>query len=182
MPTLQDQLMKSGLVDAKKAKKIGKDKRKKEKQSKHDGSVTEQEQIKQAAEKALKAKVEEDRKRAAELNKIEEAKQIAAQIKQLIHSNSISRDKADISYQFVDDKKVKKILVTALLQKQIIGGVIAIAAIDDGYSLVPAKIAAKIAERDAACIKVMNEPGKKEEVVEEDDPYADYPIPDDLMW
>lgn len=181
MASLQDQLMKAGVVDAKKAKKIGKEKRKNAKQAKHSGTETEQDAVKAAAAAALKQKAEKDKAEAAERNKIAQQKEIAAQIQQLIKTNQIDIKRADISYQFVDDKKVKRIYVTNLLQKQLVNGLIAIVAFNDGYVLIPAKVAAKIAERDAAAIKLLNDPSQTEEI-EEDDPYADYQIPDDLMW
>ena len=45
--------------------------------------------------------------------------------------------------------------------------------------LVPRVIADKIAERDASLVVRVK---KTETVVEEDDPYAAFQIPDDLMW
>ena len=50
----------------------------------------------------------------------------------------------------------------------------------DGYELLPAVAAEKIMQRDDAVIVLLNSNDKPE--VDEDDPYADYQIPDDLMW
>jgi len=173
--------MQSGLVDSKKAKKLGKAKRKQQKQANHHGTTTEQDQIKTAAQAALAEKSQQDKTLAAERNKIEENKQIIAQIKQLISSHKIDIKGGNESYQFVDDKKVKKIVVTCLVQRQLIKGLVAIAADGDSYAVVPAKIAEKIRQRDDGYIKLLNEATTEIEA-EEDDPYADYPIPDDLMW
>ena len=41
-------------------------------------------------------------------------------------------------------------------------------------------VAEKIRQRDDAPILVLNERGAQD--VDEDDPYKDFPIPDDLMW
>ncbi|NVP03123.1 DUF2058 family protein, partial [Photobacterium damselae subsp. damselae] len=46
--------------------------------------------------------------------------------------------------------------------------------------LIPAVVADKIAQRDQESIVVNNT--VDETVVDEDDPYADFVIPDDLMW
>ena len=173
--------MKAGVVDAKKAKKIGKEKRKKAKQAKHTGEVTEDQAIKQAAAEALRQKMEKDKAEAAERNKIEEQKQIAAQIKQLITVNKIDSQKGDTAYQFVDNKKVKKIYITQQQQRQLLAGMLAIVALGDAFVLVPTKVAEKIAERDDSVVKVLIDPKDVEEI-EEDDPYADFQIPDDLMW
>lgn len=103
-----------------------------------------------------------------------------AQIKQLIQSNQIENAKGDIAYQFSDGKTVKKIHVDAAQQSQLISGFIAIARLGESYALVPKKVAEKVAQRDAGFIVVLNT--GKDEQVDEDDPYADYQIPDDLMW
>ena len=170
------------MVDTKKAKQLNKQKRKQQKQAKHSGAKTESQEIKEAAASALKEKVEQDKARASELNKLEEQKQIAHQIKQLILSNKIDKGKVDTDYQFSDGKKIKKILVSATHHKQLVSGYLAVVALDEQYELVPAIIAEKIAQRDDSKVKVLNKSAATEENVVEDDPYADYQIPDDLMW
>jgi uncharacterized protein YaiL (DUF2058 family) len=97
----------------------------------------------------------------------------------LIASHRIVRS-GDIAYQFVDGGKIKKLQVSNLLQRQLARGQIAIVRDRDSYQLIPAAIAAKIAERDAQAVLVLHR--AEAEAVDEDDPYADYPIPDDLMW
>lgn len=52
--------------------------------------------------------------------------------------------------------------------------------LDQKYELVPLKVAEKIRELDASVVIALHVPEKKP--VAEDDPYADYQIPDDLMW
>ncbi|MEG7486685.1 DUF2058 family protein, partial [Enterobacter hormaechei] len=51
---------------------------------------------------------------------------------------------------------------------------------DCDYAIIPAVVADKIAQRDADSI-VLNSALSQEEQ-DEDDPYADFKIPDDLMW
>jgi uncharacterized protein YaiL (DUF2058 family) len=48
------------------------------------------------------------------------------------------------------------------------------------YEVVNCEAAEKIRLRDAACVLVLNKAVEAE--VKEDDPYAEYQIPDDLMW
>ena len=59
-------------------------------------------------------------------------------------------------------------------------GRLAIVKIDGQYEIVPGPVADKIKQRDEAYIILRNDPSQKSE--EEDDFYADYEIPDDLMW
>lgn len=178
MASLQDQLLKAGVVDDKKAKKIKREQRKAEK-----GQPKGKVQIDQDKEQARVAR-EEKAARDRALNKRKEQaaeqKAIAAQIIQLVQMNKIERGAGDIAYQFADGSKIKKIYVTPQLQNDLVAGRIAIAKLDDGYELLPAAAADKIAQRDEHVIVVLNTSGPGE--VDEDDPYADYQVPDDLMW
>ena len=61
-----------------------------------------------------------------------------------------------------------------------IKGLIAIAKLNGEYALLPTKVADKINQREQDSIVLLN---SNEEIdVDVDDPYADYQIPDDLMW
>ncbi|WP_459583828.1 DUF2058 family protein, partial [Enterobacter hormaechei] len=51
---------------------------------------------------------------------------------------------------------------------------------DSEYAIIPAVVADKIAQRDASYIVLNCE--LSQEAKDEDDPYADFVIPDDLMW
>lgn len=182
MSSLQEQLLKAGMVDAKKAKKLKKEKRKQHNKAQHAGEKTEADKVKEAAVQALQEKTDKDKAQARERNELEQQKQIGHQIKQLILSNRVDKGSGDNSYQFSDNKKIKKIFVTLTLHKRLASGVLAIAELDGSYELIPARIAEKIAERDPTRIKVLNAASQSKTEVEEDDPYADYEIPDDLMW
>ena len=175
--SLQDQLLKQGLVDQKALKKHQRDKRK---QAKQQGKGQQPvDDIKLAAQQARAEQAERDRQRNRELHEKAQQKAIVAQIQQLIASHRIPRS-GDIAYQFVDGGKIKKIQVSELLQRQLARGQVAIVQGSDGYQLIPARIAEKIAERDAKVIVALHQ--AEADVPDEDDPYADYPIPDDLMW
>jgi uncharacterized protein YaiL (DUF2058 family) len=62
-----------------------------------------------------------------------------------------------VAYQFTDDKKIKKLYVSALLLNQLAKGQIAVVRFAEAYELVPAPVAAKIAMRDAALVVVLNQ-------------------------
>ena len=98
----------------------------------------------------------------------------------MIEQSRLDRQHGDVAYQFVQDKKIKKAWVTAKQQAQLERGQIAIVALGDGYELVPTVVAEKIRQRDENAVLLLNERGKN--AVDEDDPYKDFPIPDDLMW
>lgn len=188
MASLKDQLLNAGLIDKSKAAKIEQDQRKQahqktakaQKQAKKSGEVVVDE-TKLLAEKVRQEQAERSRELNRQQREQAEHKAIRAQIKQLISLNSIDRKRGDLAYQFADGSKIKKIYLTKTLQDQLAYGIIVLVKFGDGYELVPKQVAEKIAQRDAACILVQNT-GSTEQTVEEDDPYADYKIPDDLMW
>jgi len=178
MASLQDQLLKAGVVDKKKVKQIKHEKHKQAKQQPK-GKPTVDE-TKEFAKRALTEKAARDREINLQKQAAAEQKAIQAQITQLITSNRIDRQQGDMSYQFSDDKKIKKLYVTESLHRQLGKGQIAIARNGESYELIPAAVAEKIKQRDKNRIIVHNT--MSAETAAEDDPYAAYQIPDDLMW
>nr|WP_246194784.1 DUF2058 domain-containing protein [Allochromatium palmeri] len=132
-----------------------------------------------AAERARAEKVERDR----ELNRQrqEEAARRAAEneIRQLIHSHRIVRDKGDLAYNFTDGSTLKRIYVNKDQHAKLAAGQLAIVRQDTFYELVPAEIAERLQTRDAALVLVFN---RAKDETSADDPYAEYQVPDDLMW
>jgi len=178
MASLQDQLLKAGIVDKKKAKQIKQEQRK-EARSRPKGQVQVDEN-KEQAKRALAEKTQRDRQLNKQQQGEAEKKAIQAQIIQLIKMNRVDRQKGDVAYQFTDGTRIKRLYVTQQLQNDLSKGRLAIAKLGDSYELLPAPAAEKIMQRDAQVIVLLNRNDKVE--VDEDDPYADYQIPDDLMW
>lgn len=172
--SLKDQLLKAGLADNKRARQADHAKRQAAK------GRTDGESAASAVQKAREAQVEKDRETSRQFILQQEQKAVAAQIRQLIEAHRIERKGGELSYQFSDERKVKKLLVSEPQQYQLIHGQIAIVRLDERYELVPAAIAEKIQQRDPASIVLLNT--RQASVVADDDPYADYQIPDDLMW
>jgi uncharacterized protein YaiL (DUF2058 family) len=174
-----DQLLKAGLVDKRKVSEVAKDKSKQQKmQRKHKVEVVDE--AKQGAQQAQLEKSERDRQLNFQRDEEARHKAIIAQIKQLIETSQLPRTGADVAYNFTDGSKIKKILVTSAQLDQLSNGRIAIVRFDEKYFVVPKNVAEKIQLRDAAYVVVNNV--RKEVEAVEDDPYADYKIPDDLMW
>ena len=98
----------------------------------------------------------------------------------MIQQHQIPDTEGDISYQFVDDTKIKKIYISQKLYDQIVAGHVVIARLEDDYALLPRPLADRINSKLEGFIVVSND--KSEAELEEDDPYAAYVIPDDLMW
>ena len=179
--SLQDQLLKAGLADAKKAKQIDKEKRKQSKVARKSG-VEVVDESKEAAREAREARALKDRELNQALNEKSQRKAINAQIKQLIENSKVAKGKGDIGFNFTDGKKVKKLYVGPVEQKQLSSGLLAIAKQGDQYEIVPRAVAEKIAERDEARVILRSEVDDSELTEEEKDWYKDYEVPDDLMW
>jgi tetraacyldisaccharide-1-P 4'-kinase len=57
------------------------------------------------------------------------------------------------------------------------------ACLREGTQMSAKEVAERIAERDPTVVLVLNRPdAAPAKTPAEDDPYADYPVPDDLMW
>lgn len=167
--SLKDQLLQAGLVSQKKAQKASKSSKK---------NRTLSREVKAAAEEKRQQQLEADKARNAALKAEADNKAIQAQIRQLIDTNKIDRQQGEIAYNFTHGTTVKKLYVNETQQKQLIKGLLGIVCLNEVYELVPHPVAEKIAERDPELVIELS----VVDIVEEDDPYADYQIPDDLMW
>lgn len=182
--SLQDQLLGAGLVDKKKATQISKQSRKSknEKRRSKDDSLSE---AQVAAKKALEEKQLRDRelnqKREQEANK----KATAAQVKQLVQHYKIKRSDSDLTYNFSDQQVVKSIRVDKRTSDEIVRGRLCIVRVGENYEIIPKPIADKVIERDASAVVVYNQTDTNESAksLDEDEAYyAQFEIPDDLVW
>jgi uncharacterized protein len=178
----QDQLLKAGVVTKQQVKKAqsASNKKKKEQRSKKEKVVDES---KLKAQQAIKEKAERDK----ELNKQKEdqAKQkaISAEIDQLITANLIKRsDDCEIAYNFEHRKKINRIYINAEMKQKVIDGKLGIARIEGRYELIPKVIAEKIQQRNEKRVILFEHVENEEKNIDENDPYAEFQVPDDLMW
>ena len=179
MVSLQEQFLKAGLVDKKKVKLANQDKSKQKKAERKSGT--------QSVDEVRLAALETQRKnaeRARELNAQRDAaanqKAIVAQIAQMVPKNRQSKgNHAEVPYNFTFNNKIERIYVTPAVQGHLVAGRLVIICLAGAVELVPRIIADKIAERDPAIVVRVKQASVQ---VEEDDPYAAFQIPDDLMW
>jgi uncharacterized protein YaiL (DUF2058 family) len=182
MASLQDQLLKAGLVDKNKANKAKKENQKKSRTARGSGTtVTNEATI--AAQREQQRKIERDRELNLQRQKKSSQKAVAAQIIQLVEMNQLDTDGDEIAYSFVFNNKVKKINLSEELKNQLLAGRLAIVTIlknkQRKFVIVAAAVAEKIAQRDESCVVQLND---KVESEDDDDTYAGYKVPDDLMW
>ena len=175
--SLQEQLRLAGLANQKQVVKARKAKNTKEKMQRKGAVVVDEtaDLVKQhEAEKLAKDKaLNEARNRAAE------ERAVQAQIQQMIELNAIP-DRGEVEFSYDHNGKIRNLFVTADIRKALVNGVLSIVGANKSESIVPSKVARKIAERDTSWILLLNT--KSDPDAEPDDEYAGYEIPDDLMW
>ncbi len=175
--TLQEQMLKAGLVTSKKMAKVQRTAKKSRVQAR---------EAREAVEENKKAQQERDKQLSEQQKQAVLSKEFKAQVKQLIEMNRIPLSKGNITFNFTDNNVIKKLEVDKTTQAQLINGRLAIArlAVDNKpegeYAIIPASVADKIAQRDAGSIVLHSALSQEEQ--DQDDPYADFKIPDDLMW
>lgn len=179
--SLADQLAGLGLANKKQIQKDKAEKRKQDKLArKH--KIETVDESKAAVEQAKKDKLERDRllnlERQEELRK----REVVAQVKQMILHAKLNLDDGDVKYSFADksDNKVKSLYVTEQFQKDLALGRLAIASLEEKFYVIPKKMADKIAERSESSIVFVATSDSN--VIDDDDPYKDFVVPDDLMW
>lgn len=176
--SLQDQLLKAGLSNNAKAKRIKTEKRKQtQKQRKNKVEIVDT--TKQSVHDAKASLIEKDRLLNQQRNKEVEEKQIANQIIQLINNNKLPKDEEGIAYNFTDQNKVKVIYINEKIRNKIISGQLAIVKSKNNYEVVAVEVAEKIRQREEHLVIVLF--ADKTEI-SGDDEYQGYDIPDDLIW
>jgi len=178
MSSLQDQLLKAGLVSKDKATKT-KSAQRKQAKIKRKHKIDTVDENKAAATKLLQEQAEKARRLNQQKNALAEEKAIIAQIKQLVEVNQQATGKPAVSFNFSDHGAIKKIEVSNSVHKYLTSGTLAIARQGENYTIVPKAVAEKIQQRSDEFIVLLNQQGDE---TDQDDPYADYQIPDDLMW
>lgn len=180
--SLQEQLLKAGLVSkdqlnkANKAKKQQRQQPKaKKKARKPAASALSPEQL-----RAREEKIARDRELNERRNQAQRQREIAAQIKQLVDANRHppSDPDNDVPFYFEVKGKIKTLRVHPKTREMISAGRLTIVNANGKFELVPPEVAEKIRQRNPSLVIDL----PKEQKPAEDDPYAGFEIPDDLMW
>ena len=183
MASLQDQLLKAGLTTKQKARQANTDKKRKQKQKRSGANVevSMQEQVKQdlakqqAEKQAKDAKLNNDRKQALA------DKEHHQRLLQILSHHHLKEIKGDEAYNYTAANKVKTLYLDATTHQAIVNGRLAICGLDEQVFVVTKETADKLKTLQESVVYVCND-RKETHEVEEDDPYAEFQIPDDLMW
>ena len=175
--SLQDQLLGAGLISKERANKVKKEKHANRQKGKKKPQMNESQRLaKQAAARDAERARELNKKRDEAFNK----KDLEGQGRQLVHENRVDRRAGEIAYKFTEGSKIRQVMVTPDQQDKVISGQLCIVSVNGRIELVPRKIAEQIEKRIPGTVVLQNE--RKEEASAEDDPYADFAVPDDLIW
>jgi len=180
MASLQEQLMKSGLINKQKAKQAQTEKRRKAKQKKKKGTVAVSDiqiSIHEQKELLKQQDLENNRQTQAQLD----ARAAHGKLIQMIAQHCEKDYQGEIDYHFTYASKVKRIAVNEKTQQGLIRGSLAICVLNDEFYLINKDAAAILADIDPSVLVALHD---KEEplTAQEDDPYADFAVPDDLIW
>ncbi len=187
--SVRDQLLKLGLVDERKVSDAKREQRAGAKQAKKarksrgkadPATAVAQDTARVRAEAALRARSERDKEAARKKRLNEERSALKAQVAQIIDRRREPRSKGEIAYNFVHGKKVKRIYVTRELLDGLSAGQMGVVRAGERFEVVRREVFERLCEIDpnsAVSLHPMRQEGAAE-----DDPYADKPIPDDLMW
>lgn len=179
--SLQEQLLRAGLTDKKKSQKIKQEKRKQAKiqrtQKRLDPNLT-----KESVQQAQAAKKARDLKLNLTAVELAEKKAVAHQIRQIIAMNKVHAKGGEIPFNFTHNDKIKRLYVTEKIQKNLQNGNLVIATEGDGYAIISTRAGDKISQRDDALVVYKANAVDAPAPSEEDNWYAEFKVPDDLMW
>ena len=177
--SLQDQLLKAGLVDKSRANKARKQQKAQTRQQRHQkGAVApgpNPQQQKEQAEKAAR-----DRELNQQRDEVRRQREIAAQVKQLVTSSRYPRSERedDRPFYFENKGKLKRLYLSSETHRMVTSGRLVIVNCNGVFELVPPDVAEKIRQRNPSLVIDLPD----EQRPDENDPYAKYQVPDDLMW
>lgn len=183
MASLQDQLLKAGLTTKQKSRQANSAQKKINKQKRsgvaHGAGL--QEQVKEDLAKAQAEKLAKDIALNEARNKAIAEKEQNLRIKQILQHHQLTGVNGDNDYNYTFGTVIKKISLDVITHKALVNGRLSLCGLEDVTYLVTSETAAKVAELDPSIVLVQNDIVETEETAS-DDPYADYQIPDDLMW
>lgn len=181
--SLKDQLIQAGLVSKKQAHEARRKKprgqqaqqARKQKQTQRDKELQALDAHKREKDKALNAQRETQRK----------AREQAEWVRQLLSSHNLKKKppaEDDTAFHFSMGKAVEHMYLANSQRQQLARGALGIVSFDGQYHLLPVAVARQLHEKIPQRTWLPDDPRSTASQSDEDDPYAGYEVPDDLMW
>ena len=178
---LQEQLLKAGLVKKSKVAAVAREQNK----ARHAKGPSAPSEITLEAERARAEKTERDRALAAERKAQARVTELRAQARQIIEDKKV-QGSGQSEYRFTADGAIRTLLVDDDQRKKLSAGVLVIVRLGDRYELLPRAAGDKVRERDAGMIVLdhgLDAGAECSAATSEDDAYyAQFQVPDDLVW
>jgi uncharacterized protein YaiL (DUF2058 family) len=178
---LQEQLLKAGLVKKSKVAAVAREQVK----ARHGKEGAAPSEARLAAEKAREEKAGRDRALAAEQRAQARRNELAAQARQIIRDKKVART-GESEYRFNADGAIRTLLIDEALRRQLASGALLIARLGDRYELLPRVAGEQVRARDPALIVLDHgQPAGTAPAAassEDDAYYAQFQVPDDLVW
>lgn len=181
MASLQEQLMKSGLVNKQKAQQAQTDKRRQAKQKKKKGTVV-------ISEVQIAIQEKSELQRQIDLDKNQQTQEQLAirsahgKLIQMIAQHCEKNYQGELDYHFTYDNKIKRIAVTPQIQQGLIKGLLAICVLNEEFYLINKEAAEKLFAIDQSVLVALHDQSDNVAIQDEEDPYAEFAVPDDLIW
>ncbi|MCL1072931.1 DUF2058 domain-containing protein [Shewanella dokdonensis] len=177
---LQEQLLKAGLTNKQKIKDVKTQKKRNRKANVDDGSEALKQQV--AAQKAEQAKRDKqlNEQRFAEASEKGLVRSLISEIKR--KAVSVPSD-GEIKFNYTLLNKIYPLYLNSSLQQQLLNGKLGIVRLEDHSYLVPHKLAERVNLLVPDWVGYLwQADSTSSQPQDAEDPYADYVIPDDLMW
>lgn len=175
---LQEQLLKAGLAKKSRVDQVARE----QTRQRHAKSPPPVDEGKAALERARLEKVERDRALSAERNEHARAQELRAQVRQIVEQHRLAVD-GPIDYRFTHGSVIRSLAVTDAVRRQLASGSLVVACHDGGYAIIPRTAADKVEARDPAMIALDHARNTAPQSdAADDDWYAGFEVPDDLVW
>lgn len=181
LTSLQEQLLKAGLAKKSKVAEAAREQLK----ARHGKGPAKPSDVALEAERARLEKIERDR--ALERERKTQARQVElrAQARQIIQDKQVP-GAGDSDYRFDADGAIRSLLVGNEQRRQLASGALVIARLGERYVLLPRAAGDKVRERDAGMVVLDHGngagAGEAAATSEDDAYYAQFQVPDDLVW
>jgi uncharacterized protein YaiL (DUF2058 family) len=185
MGSLQDQLLKSGLVSEEQLKKSKSNARKQNKRKPKQSKATRAKPAVSDASRAAGAASAERRSRDRALNQARNAERDRrtrlGQLRAVLDEHRMNGAEGEIKHFYQSGKKIKQIWVDKQQQQGLIDGKLFVAVLEGRGHLLKRELEARLLKIDPEQqdIRIVNADSG---AAGSDDAYADHPVPDDLMW
>lgn len=178
---LQEQLLKAGLAKKSKVAEVARAQDK----ARHGKGPSVQDDIQREAERVRAEKAERDRALEAARKAEARVTELRAQARQIIQDKKVPRT-GDSEYRFTADGAIRTLLVNEELRRKLSSGALVIARLGERYELLPRAAGDKVRERDASLVVLDHglAAGSAPDVGDSGDDayYAQFKVPDDLVW